>query len=381
MPIAPRRLLPLVAISMAAGCVSAPRQEAGVDDQEAGVAVYVGDVMVRGYHPEPTLVVDETPVPAARFEAVDVHCHWELDADPQAMLAAMDARNVRAAVNLSGGWGERLEAMLDRFHAVAPDRLIIFCNVDFDRIDEPDFGATASRALRDAHARGARGLKIFKNLGLTIRDASGAVVPVDDPRLDPVWATCAELDMPVLIHTADPVAFFAPIDERNERWMQLQRHPDWSFHGPEFPDRTTLFAQRDRMMSRHRDTTFICAHLASRAEDLAALGDWLDRNPNAVVDISGRVAELGRRPYTARRFFMEHSSRILFGTDRFPGRPSQPRYRNYYRFLETADEFFDYYDHAFPPTGEWRIYGVFLPDDVLRAVYHENADRIFGVRR
>jgi predicted TIM-barrel fold metal-dependent hydrolase len=183
--------------------------------------------------------------------------------------------------------------------------------------------------------------------------------------------------MPVLIHSADPLAFFQPIDRNNERLMQLGRHPDWSFYGPQFPDREEVLAQRNRVLARHPGTSFIGAHLGGNAEDLAALGEVLDRYPNFVVDISGRVAELGRQPYSARRFFLKYPDRILFGTDRYPGRPDQPRHRVYYRFLETQDEYFEYHEHDFPPTGEWRIHGIFLPDDVLEKVYHLNADALF----
>jgi predicted TIM-barrel fold metal-dependent hydrolase len=265
--------------------------------------------------------------------------------------------------------------MLSKFTAVAPDRLLIFANVDFKRIDELDFGKAAAAELEHARELGARGLKIFKSLGLTIKDMSGQVVAIDDPRLDPIWDICGKLKMPVLIHAADPVAFFRPVDRRNERWMQLKRHPDWSFHGPGFPTYEQVLAQQDRMIARHPQTVFISAHLSNSGEDLARLSRWLDETPNVYVDISGRVPELGRQPYAARRFLIRYQDRVLFGTDRYPGRADQPRNRIYYRFLETDDEYFDYYDHPFPPEGEWKIHGVFLPDEVLRKIYHENAER------
>lgn len=347
--------------------------------QDIGVSVYVGDASVRGYDPTPALVTEETLVTTSKYPSTDIHCHWSLREDPAALLAAMDERNVQRAVNLSGGWGEHLDQMLERYTDESDGRMLIFCNVDFSRIDEPDFGEAAAAEIRRGHQRGAAGLKVFKSLGLTIRDASGAVVPIDDPRLDPIWAVCGELGMPVLIHSADPVAFFQPIDEHNERWMQLQRHPDWSFYGEEFPARDEVLAQRRRMMARHPGTTFIGPHMGGYAEDLAALGEVLDAHPNFVVDLSARVAELGRQPYTARGFFIEYQDRILFGTDRYPGRMMQPRHRIYCRFLETADEYFKYYDHPFPPTGEWRIYGIFLPDDVLEKVYKLNAERVLGI--
>ncbi|MCP3902968.1 MAG: amidohydrolase family protein [Planctomycetes bacterium] len=359
-----------LAIVLGTGC-AAPN--------DIGTMIYVGDASVRDYQPRPALVTAVTPVDRARYPAVDVHCHWRPDTEPEAMLAAMDDRNVTRAVNLSGGWGADLDRMLDRYHGADPDRFVIFCNVDFSRIDEPDFGAAAAAELERGYRRGVGGLKIFKDLGLRIRDGSGRLVAVDDPRLDPIWAKCGELRIPVLIHSADPVAFFQPIDRHNERWMQLMRHPDWSFYDPSLPGREEVMAQRDRVMARHPKTNFIGAHVGGNAEDLAAASRVLEAHPNFFMDISGRVAELGRQPYAAREFLIEHQDRILFGTDRYPGRGDQPRYRLYFRFLETADEHFDYYDNSFPPAGDWRIYGVSLPDEVLKKIYHGNADRLLPV--
>ena len=351
---------------------------APVSDREIGTAVYVGDEMVRDYRPRPMLVTKTTEVGRAKYPAFDVHCHWALDQDPHRLLAAMDERNVSHAVNLNGGDGETLDRMLERFVTVS-DRFVIFCNIDLSRIDDPDFDDDTVAFLEDARAKGARGLKIFKDLGLRIRDGSKALVPIDDPRLDPIWAACGRLNMPVLIHTADPAAFFKPVDRFNERWMQLQRHPTWTFQADEYPSRETLFAQRNRVLTRHRNTTFIGAHMGGHAEDLATCARALVAHSNFHVDISGRVAELGRQPYTTSRFLLEHQDRVLFGTDRYPGRPEQPRYRIYFRFLETDDENFLYYDHPFPPAGDWRIHGVHLPDAVLKKIYQDNAGRIFGL--
>lgn len=346
---------------------------------DIGTMVYVGDEFIRGYRPRPALLTRTSIIDKAKFPVIDVHCHWMVDLDPETMIEAMDERGIRLAVNLSGDSGPKLDRMLKRFCGVAPDRFVIFCTPDFGLVDEPDFGPAVERFIEQAHADGVSGVKIYKSLGLTIKDGSDQIVPVDDPRLDPVWATAGRLKMPVLIHTADPVAFFEPVDGANERWMQLKRHPDWGFHGSEFPERTALLEQRNCVIERHPQTTFIGAHVGNSAEDLATLSGWLDRYPNFVVDISGRVAELGRQPYSARAFFLKYQDRILFGTDRYPGRPDQPRYRIYYRFLETDDEYFDYHDHHFPPAGEWRIYGIKLPDDVLKKVYFDNAARVLGL--
>ncbi len=350
-----------------------PRPD-GVGGAIVGSAVYAGDTVLLDYYPTPQLVTPQTLVRAAKFPAIDIHCHWGPEQDAAAMLRAMDERNVSHAVNLSGGeTAEAIRAMKRQF---SNDRFIIFANLDYSKLGEDVF---YEQALRDAHAAGAYGLKIWKNLGLTLVDETGQRVPVDDPRLDVVWRTCAELDMPVLIHVADPAAFFEPIDGHNERWMQLYRHPDWAFSGDRFPNRAQILAERDRMIARHPETNFIGAHVANEAEDLASVGERMRKLPNLYADISGRVAELGRQPYSARKFFIEFQDRVLFGTDRYPGRPDQPRYRVYFRFLETDDEYFKYYQHPFPPTGEWRIYGVFLPDEVLQKVYHANAAKLLGI--
>ncbi len=361
------------------GTVSAQRPPA-VDETDLGPAVFVGETIIKGYDPTPALVTKVTLVPRPKFPVTDIHAHWSLQLDPAELLVAMDDLGVERAVNLSGGFGPQLDRMLERFHAAAPGRLVVFASLDTKQIDAPDFGQRMATMIRTAHAKGLGGLKIFKSLGLTIKDASGRVVPIDDPRFDPIWATCGELGIPVLIHSADPIAFFDPIDETNERWVQLHRHPDWSFHGPQFPSFAAVIRQHDAMIARHPKTRFISAHMGSQAEDLASLGERLARLPNLVVDLSGRVAELGRQPYAARRFLLQWQDRVLFGTDRYPGRPDQPRNRIYYRFLETDDEYFKYYDHPFPPTGEWRIYGVHLPDEVLRKIYQTNADRALGSR-
>ena len=349
---------------------------AAPNEPPAGMAVYVGDELIRDYRPRSTLVTPVHLRDRAKYPAVDVHCHWTIDQDPKQMLAAMDALNVTNAVNLSGGYGPALWAMLDKFSAPSNGRLIVFANLDFKQIDDPQFGAKMADYLTEAKRRGAGGLKLFKTFGLTVRDAAGTIVPVDDPRLDAVWSRCGELGLPVLIHAADPVAFFDPVDESNERWMQLKRHPDWSFAGPQFPRWRDVIDQRNRMIARHPNTTFIVAHMGEGANDFTQLASWLDAMPNMNVDLSGRENEIGRQPRASRAFFEKYADRICFGTDRYPGRLDQPRYSVYFRMLETDDEAFDYFENAFPPSGEWKIYGLGLPDDVLAKIYGGNARRI-----
>jgi predicted TIM-barrel fold metal-dependent hydrolase len=227
--------------------------------------------------------------------------------------------------------------------------------------------------LTDAQRKGVSGLKIFKDFGLVYRNPDGTLIKIDDPRWDPIWEVCGRLQLPVLIHTADPAAFFLPIDERNERWEELSRHPDWSFPPDRFPSRAELLAARNRVIARHPKTIFIGAHVANNPEDLQAVGQWFDKYPNLYADIASRIGELGRQPYTARRFFIRYADRIVFGTD---GPWPETRMRLYWRFLETYDEYFPYSEKDFPPQGLWNIYGLGLPDDVLVKVYHENAAKI-----
>jgi predicted TIM-barrel fold metal-dependent hydrolase len=242
----------------------------------------------------------------------------------------------------------------------------------------PDFGHRMAAELAAAKQAGASGLKIFKNLGLEYRNPDGSLIRVDDPRWDPIWTACGELGFPVLIHTADPKAFFLPTDPTNERWEELKRHPDWSFHGPSFPSYDELLRQFIKIVERHPKTIFIGAHVASSAEDLGQVGRWLDAYPNLYVDIAARIAELGRQPFTAREFFERYQDRILFATD---GPRVAERLHYHWRFLETHDEYFPYAENEFPPQGFWRIYGLELPDDILRKVYFANAERIIpGVR-
>jgi hypothetical protein len=231
-------------------------------------------------------------------------------------------------------------------------------------------------------------LKILKTLGLYLREniTTGTLASVDDPRLDPMWDCCAQLGMPVAIHVADPLAFFTPTDRFNERYEELSNHPDWSFYGRDFPSVQQLLESRNRVMARHPKTQFITLHVGNYAENLADVAENLDRFPNMSVDIAARIGELGRQPRTARKLFDKYQDRILFGTDATPHGDAFPQqlfcdqlYEIYYRFLETDDEYFDYAPAKIPPQGRWRIYGINLPETVLRKVYFENAVRLLGL--
>jgi predicted TIM-barrel fold metal-dependent hydrolase len=343
----------------------------------------VRDLRLVDYAPRPTLVVEQHEVRCACFPAIDAHNHlgrwlsrdggW-VARDVPGLLRTLDACNITAIVNLDGMWGDELEANLDRYDRAYPDRFITFAQVDWDLVTQPDFGARMARQLEDSVRRGARGLKVWKTLGLRYRDAQGRLIPIDDERLFDLWEAAAQLRVPVLIHIADPVAFFQPLDHLNERWEELHRHPDWHFYGPEFPSFEALMEQFERLIARHPRTTFIGAHVGCYAENLGWVGRMMDTYPNFNVDISARLAELGRQPYSSRRLFERHPDRIVFGLDSFP--PTEDAYAPYFRFLETADEYFPYSSRGIGIQGRWNVYGIHLPDEVLRQVYHDTAARL-----
>jgi len=332
----------------------------------------IRELKLKDWEPRPMLKVKQTVVEKPAFPAIDVHNHLRGVTDVAAVVRVMDAAGVRAVVHLDGGWGERLKETLKRFDEAYPGRFLTYALTDFTGIDDPDWGDRTARQLVEDFRAGAKGLKFHKTLGLRVRYSDGRVVPVDDPKLDPIWRTCAEHRRAVEIHVADPAAFFTPLDRFNERWHELNEHPDWLFHDPKFPRREAILDQLRRVIERHPRTTFIGAHMGNNAEDLQAVGEWLDRYANYYVDIDARISELGRQPYTARRFFLKYQDRILFGTDT---PPSVEAYRAYYRFLVTDDEYWDS-AKSHHRQGFWMIYGIQLPREVLEKLYYQNAEKI-----
>jgi len=336
-------------------------------------------ILLKDFHPEPALHAASHQVKRAKFPVIDVHTHTN-DArgigdrvDPKEMVARMDRLNVKTAVILSGGWGDDLQKIMDTMVKPYPGRFMVMTLIDWSKIDDPNFSQLMVRQLDDSVAQGARGLKIFKELGLGVRDASGKLIPVDDPRLDPIWDECGRLGIPVFIHVADPEAFFHPIDASNERYEELIEHPDWSFYGPQFPSLPELMAQRDRMFAKHPRTTFAALHFGSWPENLDFVEQTLEKFPNVMIETGAREGELGRQPRRVRSLFLKYPDRIMFGTDEGA---SEEMYHNYFRWLETEDEYFPY--AQYPAQGRWMIYGLGLPDEVLEKVYHGNAERLFG---
>jgi predicted TIM-barrel fold metal-dependent hydrolase len=348
------------------------------------------DLRLRDYRPVPRLVVPAHSVQRARFPAVDAHNHlgrwlsewvgrpggWTAP-DVDALLELMDACNLSAVVNLDGRWGEELEANLDRYDRAHPGRFATCCHVDWPAaVASGDIGRTVADSLRASVGAGAKGIKVWKDLGLHVRDDRGELVLPDDGRLAPLWETAAELGVPVFIHTADPVAFFDPIDERNERLEQLLAHPEWSFADPAFPRFVRLIEALEDLVAVNPDTTFVGLHFGGYAEDPTFVGRMLDAYPNYLVDIAARVAELGRQPRAVREVILAHPDRVLFGIDEFP--PARENYAIYLRFLETADEHFAHSNEDVPLMGRWAVSGLDLPDDVLREVEGGNARRLIS---
>ena len=337
-------------------------------------------LFLQDYWPRSQLVTPETHVSRAKYPVIDAHNHLPIDhprmagVDLGQVVREMDFLNVQTVVNLSGGTGDLLKRSVHALDAAYPGRFVTFCNVDWTGVGEAGWSdAAAARLAADVKA-GARGLKVFKRLGLHVKDSHGELVMPDDPRIAPLWDKAGELGIPVLIHTADPVAFFQPLDRHNERYEQLLRRPEWHFYGPDYPSFDLLIASLYRLVGAHPRTHFITAHVGCYPENLGFVSKMLDEHPNLYTDISARIVELGRVPYSAREWFIKYADRIVFGTD---AAPSIPMYQRHFRFLETDDEYFNDREETPPgPPRRWKIYGVDLPDDVLRQVYHANAARL-----
>ena len=333
------------------------------------------------YNPTSTLVVPENPVKRAKFSFVDLHSHqWNLTKEAIAKLSAeMDELNMGALVNLSGRGFDRaagdigtqayLAGMVRRVAGEAPGKIIVFTNVSFKNFGNEGWTEQAVKELEEDYAAGARGLKIYKSLGLRYTDQEGNRVRIDDPRIDPVWAKCGELGIPVLIHAADPAPFWMPMDADNERWLELKLRPGRKREADDPAPFETIIAEQHNVFRKHPKTTFVNAHMGWMANDLVKAGKHLDMYPNVLFGIGAVIAEFGRQPKMANAFFEKYQDRLVFGKDAY----NPEEFWTYFRVLETEDEYFPYYKkyHAF-----WRMYGLGLSDEILKKVYYKNACRI-----
>jgi predicted TIM-barrel fold metal-dependent hydrolase len=325
-------------------------------------------LLLKDFEPHAMVHLAVREVPRAKFPAIDFHNHVNdaqringENVSPAEVVANMDRANIKSIVILTGLWGEKLQAVLDNMVKPYPGRFVALRKW------------TGARLTNCSSAPRLQQLKVLKDLGLGVRDKTGKLVAIDDERMDPVWEECGRLGIPVAIHSTDPEAFFTPPDKHNERYEELLRNPTWSFCGADFPTKEKLLEERNHVFEKHPRTNFVALHLANWPENLDAVSRWLKKYPNMSVEVGAREAELGRQPRRARQFFMEFQDRILFGTD---SEPDPKMYANYFRWLETADEYFEYW--GYPGQGRWDIYGMELPDEVLEKVYHKNAERIFA---
>ena len=333
---------------------------------------YAYDVIsFEDYNPKSTLVVSSNEIKKSKYPFIDIHNHqFDMPVkDLSDLVSEMDSLNMAFMVNLSGFRGQYLKMCLDNIKKNAPERLGVFVNLNWENIDSDTFLENNIKILRDAKKDGAIGLKVYKSLGLTDKDSNGNRIAVNDPRIDPIWEECGKLGFPVLIHSADPASFWKPKDKNNERWLELKQKPN-RYRNPDlFPSFESIIAEQHNVFEKHPKTIFINAHLGWMGNDLDRLSSHLDKYPNVVTEIGAVLAELGRQPKRARKFFIDYQDKILFGKDAY----NQQEYYTYFRVLETEDEYFDYYRkrHAF-----WKMYGLGLPDSILKKVYYKNALRI-----
>jgi predicted TIM-barrel fold metal-dependent hydrolase len=372
-----------LAVATAAGLAQAPqgqqsdgalRARPGADRTPEFPAPSILD-----YKPRSTLVVPEHPVPRAKYPVIDFHSHQPTPisvAQFDQVVESMDRLNLQVLVNASGASGERLQQALDAIRSSRhPNRMVQFTTISFRDVG-PGFGQRAAQQLEADVKAGALGVgEISKAFGLTVRKADGSRLTIDDPELDPIWEAAARLNIPVFIHTADPQEFFRPIDHTNERWLELALFRNRRYPSPPNPSFDDLMAERDRLFRKHPKTTFVAAHLGWHANDLGRLGRVFDEMPNVYGEVGAVLYDLGRQPRTAHAFFVKYQDRLLFGKDSY--QPDEFPY--FWRTFETADEYFDYYRdyHAF-----WKLYGLDLPDEVLRKLYYGNALKLMpGIPR
>lgn len=351
------------------------------------------EVLLRDYLPEMDLRVKETPITKARFPVIDVNTHLSdspLSAD--ALIEVMDQVGVRRVLNHDGGWGDDLRQSIAKYDQVHPGRFNTLTNTHFLwsepwKIGSPNYSQSIENLIRDAASQGAIGMKVWKDVGLKIWDTERRRVPYTDERLKPLWGAARSAGFFLIFHVGDPTGHFKPIGPTNERYLSLTQQTGEGGYirpwlPPKFPQKTELLEEFEALVKQYPDLTFNATHMAMAAEDLEFLGGLLDRNPNLVVDISTQVDELGRQPNTSRRFITRYQDRVLFGTDGGKYWDSVEDavrvYRTYFRFLETDDDYFDYPLRDKFIKGNWKVYGLALPDSVLEKVYYKNAERVLG---
>ena len=331
---------------------------------------------IEEYSPKSTLKVKETLLIKSKYPFIDVHGHPfpTVISDLSELVSEMDSLNMAFMVNLSGFRGLYLTKSLENIKKNAPTRFGLFLNLDFERIDEKGFESNTLKIINDAYNQGVMGLKIYKSLGLTDKDSKGDRIKINDPRLKPIWELCGILKIPILIHSGEPESFWFDKDKYNERWLELRQKPGrYMGDSNKYPTYKEVISEQHDIFEDNPKTTFINAHLGWMGNDLDALSEHLEKYPNVMTELGAVLAELGRQPKRAREFLINYKDRVLFGKDYNPSQEFS-EYYTYFRVLETEDEYFDYYRkrHA-----HWKMYGLSLPDSVLKSIYYKNALKLF----
>lgn len=385
-----RNMLRLSAAGLAAGATTLSGQQAA--PVKACAPADGQGLQLKDYTPKSMLHSPVTDVKRAKFPYLDWHTHIThgrglnkgdgitFATTPEECLKVMDAVNLHTMVDLTGGYGAGNKEAIAKLQTAYPGRFIVFTEPAYNQVDDPRYAQKQADLIQEAHNSGSKGLKVLKTLGLFLKEHvnTGAYVKVDDPRFDPMWDACGQLDMPIAIHTSEPEAFFLPFDGNNERWEEMDAHSNSRFYGIGVPSNMELQEARRNVMRRHPKTKFVCLHVAD-SENLPYVSEMLDAHPNMHVDIAARIAELGRQPRASKKFFDKYQDRILFGTDAsFHSNSPQQEfsellYQIYFRFLETEDEYFEYTPAPKPAQGRWNIYGIGLSDQILKKVYWSNA--------
>lgn len=326
---------------------------------------------VEEYEPISTLVVPKHELKHSKFPFIDVHNHQFTMPiqNLEKLVSEMDSLNMGVMVNLSGFRGKYLEWSLNNVNKNYPNRFILFLNINFENLDDAGWPNETLALMEEAVKQGVRGLKVYKDLGLSDEDNEGNRIAIDDPRLDPIWAKCGELGIPVLIHSGEPNSFWKPKDKHNERWLELKQEPGRYRDPKKVPPFEQVMEEQHHVFKKHPETKFIDAHLGWYGNDLEKLGKLFDDMPNVYTELGAVLAELGRQPKYARAFLIKYQDRVMFGKDTY----KMEEYYTYFRVLETGDEYFDYYRkrHA-----HWKMYGLELPDSVLKKIYYQNALRV-----
>ncbi len=337
-----------------------------------GKIQYRNNVMdVEDYEPVSTLKVPQHLLTHAKFPFIDVHNHqWIMPIQNlDNLVEEMDSLNMGVMVNLSGFRGKILEWSLDNILKNHTKRFVVFMNINFEDLDDAGWPSEQLAMMEGAVRQGAKGLKVYKGLGLDDKDNDGKRIAIDDPRLDPIWAKCGELGIPVLIHSGEPSPFWSPKDKYNERWLELKQEPGRYRPADKYPSFEQIIAEQHHVFRKHPETKFIDAHLGWFGNDLERLGKLFDELPNVYTELGAVLAELGRQPKFARQWMIQYQDRVMFGKDTY----KKEEYYTYFRVLETEDEYFNYYRkrHA-----HWKMYGLGLPDSVLQKVYYKNALKV-----